>query len=56
MFKPDNVIMGTWSSPVTNRLLLEGTVVYLPLGWGNRYNEETGSTLTQVTSQNAPAE
>jgi hypothetical protein len=55
MFKPDNVIMAMWSSPVTSRLLLEGTFVYLPLGWGNRYNPEANALLTQVTSQNAPS-
>jgi hypothetical protein len=55
IFRPDYIFMAQWSSPVTSRLLLEGTYVSLPLGWGGRYNPEANAQLTQVTSQNAPA-
>ena len=55
IFRPDNVDMFTWSSPVTNRLLLEGTFVALPLGWGNRINSGINPNFLQVTLQNAPA-
>jgi hypothetical protein len=54
VFKPDNLLMVQWSSPATSRLLLEGTFVRLPLGWGNRTNEFIDPAFTQVTLQNAP--
>ena len=52
IFRPDNVDMVTWSSPVTNRLLLEGTAVVLPLAWGNRINAGITPGLVQVVEQN----
>jgi Carboxypeptidase regulatory-like domain len=52
MFKPDNIYLISYSSPVTNRLLLEGTAVALPLAWGNRINEGIDPTLIQVVEQN----
>ena len=55
MFKPDDLYLLSWTSPVTNRLLLEATVVRLPYGWGLRSHGGVPSELTQVTLQNAPA-
>jgi hypothetical protein len=55
MFKPDDLYLLSWTSPVTNRLLLEATTVRLPYGWGNRTHDGVPAGLTQVTSQNAPA-
>ena len=52
IFRPDNIIMASWSSPVTNRLLAEGTAIYLPLGWGNRLNSGIDPSLVQVVEQN----
>jgi hypothetical protein len=52
VFRPDNISMLSWSSPVTNRLLMEATVVSLPLGWGNRINDGIDPTLVQVIEQN----
>ena len=52
MFRPDNIAMIQWSSPVTNRLLLEAAFVSLPLGWGNRINEGIDPSLVQVVEQN----
>jgi len=52
IFRPDNIQMFQWTSPVTNRLLLEATAVRLPLGWGNRINEGITPGLTRVIEQN----
>jgi hypothetical protein len=52
IFRPDNIFMAQWASPVTNRLLMEGTVVSLPLGWGNRINSGIDPNLIQVVEQN----
>ncbi len=57
MFRPQHVALATWSSPVTNKLLLEGTAALLVEGWGNRQAEGGGDSpgLLRVTSQNTPA-
>jgi hypothetical protein len=52
MFRPDNIAMVTWSSPVSNRLLVEATAVVLPLAWGNRINSGINPNLIRVVEQN----
>jgi hypothetical protein len=52
---PDNTTLLSWTSPVSDRLLLDVTTVLLTNSWANRLHEGvTASTLTRVTSQNAP--
>jgi hypothetical protein len=62
MFRPDNQWLMFWSSPVTNRLLLQGMVAWLVTGWGNRDSPQGGSglpptdrSLIRVVEQNPPA-
>jgi hypothetical protein len=52
IFRPDNIQMVQWTSPLTNRLLMEATAVRLPLGWGNRINEGITPGLIRVVEQN----
>ena len=42
----------TWTSPVTNRLLLQGTVAYLPDAWYNKPGTAVNPSLVQVVEQN----
>jgi hypothetical protein len=56
MFRPQHIAMITWSSPVTNRLLLESTVVRLIEGWGNRQSRDAADpSMVRVVAQNPPA-
>jgi hypothetical protein len=56
MFRPQHIAMVTWSSPVTNRLLFEATVVRLIEGWGNRQSAEAADpNMIRVVAQNSPA-
>jgi hypothetical protein len=56
MFRPQHIAMATWSSPVTNRLLLESTVVRLVEGWGNRQSRDAADpSMIRVVAQNSPA-
>jgi hypothetical protein len=52
IFRPDNIAMLSWSSPLTNRLLMEANAISLPLGWGNRINSGITPGLIQVVEQN----
>ena len=55
-FRPQQIAMLTWSSPVTNKLLLEATAVDLVEGWGNRASDFAANmSQIPVTAQNAPA-
>ena len=55
MFQPQNIGMVTWSSPVTNRLLLEATFVRLFEGWGNKPAADAAAPGTiRVIEQNPP--
>ena len=55
-FRPQQIAMFTWSSPVTNKLLLEATAVDLVEGWGNRASD-VAANMSQipVSVQNGPA-
>ena len=56
MFRPQQIAMATWASPVTNRLLLESTVVRLVEGWGNRQSRDAADpNMIRVVAQNSPA-
>ena len=56
MFRPQHIAMATWSSPVTNRLLMEATVVRLVEGWGNRQSRDAADpNMIRVVAQNPPA-
>jgi hypothetical protein len=62
MFRPDNLALMTWSSPMTNRLLLEGMVAWHITGWGRRESPQGGSglpktdlSLIRVVEQSPPA-
>jgi hypothetical protein len=56
MFRPQHVAMVTWSSPITNKLLLEATAVDLIEGWGNR-SADTAANVGMIRvagTQNIP--
>jgi hypothetical protein len=56
MFRPQHVAMVTWSSPVTNKLLLEAVAVDLIEGWGNRSSDVAANVgmIRVVGAQNIP--
>ena len=56
MFRPQHVALATWSSPLTNRLLLDFGVAALVEGWGNRANPDLAAApgTIRVTEQNPP--
>jgi hypothetical protein len=55
-FRPQHYIIGSWSSPVTNRLLLEAIGYRFIEGWGNRASETAGDpSMIRVVEQNPPA-
>jgi hypothetical protein len=56
MFRPQHLAMATWSSPVSNRLLLQATGVILVEGWGNRQSDDAADpSMIRVVAQNPPA-
>ena len=53
--RPDNLGILSWSSPVTNRLLLEAALVDVDMGWASRYSDFlTDHTLVRVIEQTPP--
>ena len=49
-FRPQHVAMATWSSPVTNRLLLQASVAIMVEGWGARACGSPGGDCGAVTA------
>ena len=55
-FRPQHYAIATWTSPVTNKLLLEAIAYRFIEGWGNRPSSEAADpSLLRVTAQNVPA-
>ena len=55
-FRPQHYIIGNWTSPVTNRLLLEAIAYRFIEAGGNRTSETAGNpSMIRVVEQNPPA-
>ena len=53
-YVPDNVTTLSWSSPVTNKLLMEAGVVWLNMAWGFRPSRFTNFGAIQAVEQAPP--
>jgi len=55
-FRPQHYVIGTWTSPVTSRLLLEVLAYRFIEGWGNRVSVDGADpAMIRVVEQNPPA-